>query len=57
MAEPMRPSIHEVEAAARVLFKEGQFHHWWPEFAKPYDDLLQLIQSARPSLTGLWNAF
>ena len=29
MTEPARPTIDEVEAAARVLFKEGQFHHWW----------------------------
>jgi len=39
MNEAMRPTVEEVEAAARVLFKAGQFHHWWPGFMKTYDEL------------------
>jgi hypothetical protein len=53
MAEPMRPSIHEVEAAARVLFKEGQFHHWWPEFAKPYDELAATDPIGKAEFDGI----
>ena len=28
--EPVaRPTLQEIEAAARVLYEEGRFHHWW----------------------------
>ena len=33
------PTDAEVDAAARQLFKEGSFHHWWPQSVKSYDGL------------------
>jgi hypothetical protein len=39
MTEPVRPTIDEVEAAARVLFKAGTIHDWWRASSKTYDDL------------------
>jgi 3-dehydro-4-phosphotetronate decarboxylase len=34
----MYPSDAEIEAAARVLDREGRFHHWWPDHLR-YDTL------------------
>ena len=39
MTEPARPTICEIEAAARVLFKAGTIHHWWRASSKTYDEL------------------
>jgi len=30
----------EIEAAARVLYDEGRFHHWWPANTKSYDEFV-----------------
>jgi 3-dehydro-4-phosphotetronate decarboxylase len=38
MNEAARPTDHEIEAAARVLFEEGRLHHWWPTITKSYDE-------------------
>jgi 3-dehydro-4-phosphotetronate decarboxylase len=38
MNEAARPTDHEIEAAARVLYEEGRFHHWWPTITKSYDE-------------------
>jgi hypothetical protein len=32
-------TVEEIDAAARVLDKGARFYGWWPETAKPYDDL------------------
>jgi hypothetical protein len=53
MTEPVRPTIHEVEAAARALFKAGQFHHWWPEFADSYDELAANDPIGRSEFDGI----
>lgn len=37
MAE--RPTIAEVEAAARELHKWGELHGWWPKSGATYDNL------------------
>jgi len=34
-----RSSDDEVQAAARVLDREGRFHGWWPKTTAAYDDL------------------
>jgi hypothetical protein len=33
-----RPTLKEIEAAARVLDKEGRDLGWWPRTAKSYDE-------------------
>jgi 3-dehydro-4-phosphotetronate decarboxylase len=38
MNQAPRPTDDEIEAAARVLYKEGSFHHWWPTFKESYDE-------------------
>jgi hypothetical protein len=38
MNEAAWPTDHEIEAAARVLYEEARFHHWWPEITKSYDE-------------------
>ena len=39
MDDPARPTNEEVEAAARLLYQEGCFYHWWPN-AKSYDEFV-----------------
>ena len=34
-----RSSVDEVQAAARVLDREGRFHGWWPQATAAYDEL------------------
>ncbi|HEV2674247.1 MAG TPA: hypothetical protein VGV37_06865 [Aliidongia sp.] len=34
-----RSSVDEVQAAARVLDRDGRFHGWWPKTTAAYDDL------------------
>ncbi|MGJ4928251.1 hypothetical protein ACQR1I_16020 [Bradyrhizobium sp. HKCCYLS2038] len=34
-----RPSLAQVEAAARVLHREGLHHHWWEPYRKTYDEM------------------
>jgi hypothetical protein len=53
MAEPMRPTIQEVEAAARVLLKEGQFHRWWPYFTKTYEELAATDPIGKSEFDGI----
>ena len=53
MTEPVRPTIHEVEAAARALFKAGQFRHWWPEFTKTYDELASTDPIGKSEFDGI----
>jgi len=38
MREPALPTDHEIEAAARALYAEGLFHHWWPTNTKSYEE-------------------
>jgi hypothetical protein len=38
ISEATRPTGSEIEAAIRVLYEEGRFHHWWPTNTKPYDE-------------------
>jgi 3-dehydro-4-phosphotetronate decarboxylase len=40
MSEVARPTDDEIDAAARVLYEEGRFHHWWPTGTKSYDDFV-----------------
>jgi hypothetical protein len=34
-----RPTLAEVEAAARELSFWGEVHHWWPKSDRGYDNL------------------
>lgn len=34
-----RPTLQEIEAAARVLHEAGLRHHWWDPYRKSYDEL------------------
>ena len=34
-----RPTLAEVEAAARELHHWGEIHRWWPESVTSYDNL------------------
>jgi hypothetical protein len=38
MNQAAQPTDDEIEAAARVLYEEGCFHHWWPKTTKSYDE-------------------
>jgi hypothetical protein len=53
MTDPDRPTIQEVEAAARVLFKEGQLHHWWRNFTKTYDELAATDPIGKDEFDGI----
>ena len=35
----IRPSIDQIEAAARVLDRLGRVYGWWPESTPAYDQL------------------
>ncbi len=35
----IRPSLDQIEAAARVLDKLGRVYGWWPESTPVYDQL------------------
>ena len=34
-----RPTLAEIEAAARELHHWGVIHHWWPESVTTYENL------------------
>lgn len=34
-----RPTLKQVEAAARVLFERGRCHHWWEPYRSSYDEM------------------
>lgn len=34
-----RPTLAEVEAAARILHRAGLHHHWWKPYRKSYDEM------------------
>ena len=36
---PARPTLPEIEAAARVLTDAGLRHHWWDPYQTSYDEL------------------
>jgi hypothetical protein len=38
MNEAARPTDHEIDAAARVLYEEACLHRWWPTNTKSYDE-------------------
>ena len=39
MADQSRPSDGEIDAAARILEREGLHHHWFPASGPRYDDM------------------
>jgi len=45
--------MYEVEAAARVLDKEGRFHHWWPAHMKPFDELAATDPIGKSEFDGI----
>jgi hypothetical protein len=53
MAEPPLPTMNEVEAAARILDREGRFHNWWPLHLKPYDELSTVDPIAKEEFDGI----
>jgi hypothetical protein len=53
MTEPALPTTNEVEAAARILDREGRFHNWWPLHLKPYDELSTVDPIAKEEFDGI----
>ena len=53
MTEPARPTMHEIEAAARVLFNAGAFHHWWRAASKTYDELASTDTIGKSEFDGI----
>ncbi|WP_094193662.1 hypothetical protein [Bradyrhizobium viridifuturi] len=39
MVRQTRPTLVEIEAAARVLDKFGRHYRWWPTTTKSHDEL------------------
>jgi hypothetical protein len=50
---PTRPSLAEIEAAARVLHKAGMHEHWWKPFDKSYDDMAATDPIAKAEFDGI----
>jgi hypothetical protein len=48
-----RPSLAEVEAAARVLHKAGLHHHWWEPCRKSYDELAESDPIGKEEFDGI----
>ena len=51
--EPPFPDDCEIEAAARVLFNEGSFHHWWPSFKNSYDEFVATDQIGKEEFDAI----
>ena len=47
-----RPSMEEVEAAARVLHEAGSHHHWWP-CSKSYNEMNATDPVAKSEFDGI----
>lgn len=48
-----RPTLPQIEAAARILFDAGQRHHWWQPFRKSYDEMAASDPIAKEEFDGL----
>ena len=48
-----RPSLEEVEAAARVLHEAGSHHHWWKPYSKSYDEMNAIDPVAKSEFDGI----
>jgi hypothetical protein len=48
-----RPSLEEVEAAARVLYRAGLHHHWWKPYEKSYDEMATTDPIAKSEFDGI----
>jgi hypothetical protein len=53
MNQTAQPTDQEIDAAARVLYEEGSFNHWWPATAKSYDDLVASDPIAASEFGGI----
>lgn len=52
-AERSRPTLLEVEAAARVLERAGTRHRWWNPSSKSYDEMAASDTIAKSEFDGL----
>jgi hypothetical protein len=50
---PTRPSLAEIEAAARVLHKAGTHHNWWKPYDKSYDEMAATDSIAKSEFDGI----
>ena len=48
-----RPTLKEIEAAARVLHKAGTHHHWWKPYDKSYDEMAATDSIAKSEFDGI----
>ncbi|WP_439401994.1 hypothetical protein ACNJYA_02735 [Bradyrhizobium sp. DASA03068] len=48
-----RPTLAEVEAAARVLHKAGTHRGWWKPYNKSYDEMCATDPIAKSEFDGL----
>ena len=48
-----RPSLDEVEAAARVLHQVGSHHRWWKPHSNSYDEMAASDPIAKSELDGI----
>lgn len=48
-----RPSLKEIEAAARVLFEAGTYHKWWRPYFETYDQLSAADPISKKELDGI----
>ena len=48
-----RPSLEEVEAAARVLARAGNHHRWWKPHKKSYEEMFATDLMAKSEFDGM----
>ncbi|KRR04111.1 hypothetical protein CQ12_36585 [Bradyrhizobium jicamae] len=48
-----RPSLEEVEAAARVLATAGNHHRWWKPYKKSYEEMFATDPMAKSEFDGI----
>ncbi|MHC2257646.1 hypothetical protein ACVILK_007338 [Bradyrhizobium embrapense] len=53
MTGQARPTLVEIEAAARALDKAGRHFHWWPTTGKSYDELAATDPVGKSEFDGI----
>ena len=48
-----RPTLEQVEAAARVLDKAASHHHWWKPYERTYDEMAATDPIAKSEFDGI----
>jgi hypothetical protein len=48
-----RPSIKEIEAAARVLHQAGNYHRWWKPYFESYNEMIAADPLSKSQFDGI----